>query len=103
MAMKKKAAAPKNAAPKKKGDEPVRAGVGKKRGAMLGSTGDVGGSYSASLNAKANKRGVEMYGFRSAGKNRNPVKNFSLESGQTVRVKADPKRPQRGSAGAKKR
>jgi hypothetical protein len=101
MAMKK--AAPKKAAPKKKGDEPVRAGVKKKQGSMRGSTGATGGSYEANVNKKANKVGAEMYGFRSAGKNRNPVKNFSLESGQTVRVIADPKRPQKGSAGAKKR
>ena len=101
MAMKK--AAPKKAAPKKKGDEPVRAGVKKKQGAMPGSTGAVGGSYQANVNAKVNKLGAKIYGFRSAGENRNPIKNFSLGSAAGVYLIPDPKRPQKGSAGAKKR
>lgn len=104
MAMKK--AAPKKAAPKKNstgGDQPVRAGVKKKQGAMRGSTGATGGSYEANVNARVNKLGAKLYGFRSGGKNRNPVKNFSLGSAAGVYLIPDPKRPQKGSAGAKKR
>ena len=97
-----KKAAPKKAAPKK-GDEPVRAGVGKKQGAMRGSTGATGGSYEANVIKKVNKIGVDTYGMRSAGKNRNPVKNFALGSAAGVYLIPDSKRPQKGSAGAKKR
>ena len=87
----------------KKGDEPVRAGVKKKQGAMRGAIGATGGSDEANINAKINKLGVKKYGFRSGGKNRNPIKNFSLGSGQGIYLIPDPKRPQKGSAGAKKR
>ena len=97
----KKAAAKKAVA--KKGDEPVRAGVKKKQGAMRGSTGATGGSYEANVNARVNKLGAKLYGFRSGGKNRNPIKNFSLGSAAGVYLIPDPKRPQKGSAGAKKR
>jgi len=101
MAMKKKAPAKK--APAKKGDEPVRAGLKAKQGKIAGSAGPGQPGSAKDALSTAYKQGKKDFGFRSGGKNRNPVKNFEIVSGVGMYARGAKDRPQRGSAGAKKR